>query len=160
MTFYLLETSFVTACLDWIMFSIRTLDMILILHLFCFYITTVITVSASFGGYSVDNNANWLIGFCVIWMLWLKCIVLALYMFFLFCLSIYLFYVVFAFVYWYQFYCLFLLLLLLLTHLFNSFCCSCSGSFMYFILLLVISTLLFMLPVFISTLLFIAIITL
>ena len=44
---------------------------------------------------------NWLIGLCVLWTLWLRCIVLTLNMFYLFYLSIYLLYVIFAFVYWY-----------------------------------------------------------
>ena len=76
---------------------------------------------------------------------------------YLFYLSIYLIYVIFAFVYWYYYLLLLLLLLpLLLNHLFDSACCSCSGSSIYSVpLSLIISTLLFMLPVFINTLLFI-----
>ena len=60
-------------------------------------------------------------------------------------------------------FCLLILLILLFVvddvgvayWFFNSFDCSCPGSSMYFTFLSVISTLLFMLPLFIKTLLFI-----
>ena len=45
---------FFTDILDWTVFGIKTLDTIEILYSFCFCITPVTTVSASFGGYSID----------------------------------------------------------------------------------------------------------
>ena len=79
------------------------------------------------------GNGNWLIGLCVTWTLWSRCIALTFYMFNLLYLSIYFLYVIFAF-------CLliFLILLFLVVGLvvaysfFDLFHCSCSGSSMYF----------------------------
>ena len=103
------------------------------------------------------SNANWLIGFCVIWTLWSKCIVLILYvsicsvyLFIWFMLSLLLPIDIINFI---TLFLLLLLLLLLLNHVFDSFCCCCCGSSNYFITLLVFSALLFMLAVLIGTVL-------
>ena len=65
--FYLLDTCFCTTILDWTVFVLRTLDTILTLYLFCLYITSVITVSASFGGFSINLLCEF--GLCVVWAL-------------------------------------------------------------------------------------------
>ena len=51
---YVLGTSFCTTILDWTVLEFRILGTIVILYLFCLYITPVITVSESFGGYLID----------------------------------------------------------------------------------------------------------
>ena len=66
-TFYILDTCFHTTILDWTVFVLRTLDTILTLYLFCLYITSVITVSASFGGFSINLLCEF--GLCVVWAL-------------------------------------------------------------------------------------------
>ena len=102
------------------------------------------------------SNANQLIGFYKIWTLWSKCIAPTLYMFYLFYLLIYLLYVIFTFVYsYYQFYCLQLLMLLLLIHFLIHSIVAALVLLSILLFLSVISTLLFMLPLFIRTLFFI-----
>ena len=79
-----------------------------------------------FGAIWSISNVNRLIDFCVIWVLWLKCITLTLQMFYLFyfCITLFLFFLLILLFY--------LLLMLLFTHLFNSFRCWCSGSSILF----------------------------
>ena len=115
--FYILDRCFCTTILDWTVFRLRNLDAIVILYLFCLCIHLWSQYLHHLEAIQFISNVNWLIGLCVIWTLWSRCIILPLHMFYLFYLSIYLFYVIFAIVYWYyQFYCLLLLILLLLIH--------------------------------------------
>ena len=133
--------------MDWTVFGLRTLHTILNLYLFCLYISPVITVSASFGGFSVDLLCE-LIDWSLCYLDTLIEVYSSYLIYVLFILFIYLFALC------YICFCLLILLILLFVvvdivvsySFFNSFHCSCSGFSMYFIFLLVISTLLFILP--------------
>ena len=109
-----------------------------------------IAILYSFEGYSIDSQCkliDWFLrdldAFIEMYLIYVLFILL-IYLF-LWYLCLYLLILLFYY----------LLLLLLLTHIFNLFGWSCSGSSIDFILLSVIITLLFMLPVFIRTILFI-----
>ena len=152
----MLGTCFCTTILDWTFFGLRTFDTILILNFFFLYITPIITVSTSFGGYSIDQHCK-----SIDWFLCDLDALIKMY-------SSYLTYVlcilfIYSFALCYLGFCLLILLILLFVvveavfaySFLNSFHGSCIGSSMYFIFLQVISTLLFMLSLFIRTILFI-----
>ena len=54
----MLNICFCTDILDWTVPGLRNFDTTLILSLFCFYITYVITLSPSFGGYWVEKQCR------------------------------------------------------------------------------------------------------
>ena len=151
--FYLLDRCFCTTILDWTVFVLKTLGTILTVYLFCLDITSVITVSTSFGGFSINllcKLIDW--SLCDLGTLIEVYSSYLLYVY-LFYLSIYLLYVIFTFVYWYyQFYSLLLLLLLLLLIHFLIHPIVVVLVFLCILLFLfLISTLLFMLSLCIRT---------
>ena len=83
----------VSLILDWTVFGRCSLDKMLILHYF--FIQHLSSQCLHHFVIQLSGNANRSIGFCIIWMQWLKCIVLILYIFYL---SINLIYIIIAFV--------------------------------------------------------------
>ena len=83
---------FITSILDWTVFELRTLDAIMVLHSSWICIAPVTAASQCQHHLETSwflSNVNQSIGFCVIWTLWSKCIVLTSYIFSIY--SIYLF---------------------------------------------------------------------
>ena len=58
LTFYILDRCFCKTILDWTVFRLRTLDTIVISYLFFLSITPLITMSTSFGSYSIDQKCK------------------------------------------------------------------------------------------------------
>lgn len=86
---------------------------------FCFCITLWLQCLLQLEATHLLSYAYRLIGFCVIWILWSKCIVFNLYIFYLFSLCIYLVHVLNAFIYLYY-------------YLSFICCCSCYWSVVIF----------------------------
>ena len=149
--FYILDTCFCTTILDWTVFVLRTLGTILTLYLFCLYITPVITVSASFGGFLINVLCE-----LIDWSLCDLVTLIEVYGPYLIYVCLFILFI-YLFALCYIYFCLLILSVLFFVvvvvaySFFNSFHCSCSGFSMYFTFLLVISTLLFMLSLCIRT---------